>query len=161
LGVQPEYTKFMNWDELDGLASKSRVLSREICYQLGKCHHQIVRIKPFSNSTQLGSETLITLAAQGPAMAGKIHALSLLIGENPQAFHRISGYLIESAGNRRKAFWEVKGPTEFVATRNSAAPLIFQQSNLSKVILSGLFDTMGFISKKVTEVQEALGYQMD
>jgi molybdate transport system ATP-binding protein len=75
----------------------------------------------------------------------------LLIGENPQAYSQ-NFWLFDRKRGTGESIWEVKRPTGFVAPELSR----YFPSNQTcrKVILSGLFDTMGLF-KKVTEAQEA------
>lgn len=89
---------------------------------------------------------------RGKNGSGKSTLISLLIGENPQAYAQ-NLWLFERKRGTGESIWEVKRPTGFVAPELSR----FFPSNQTcrKVILSGLFDTMGLF-KKVSSEQEAL-----
>ena len=88
---------------------------------------------------------------KGPNGSGKSTLISLLIGENPQAYSQ----KILLFGRKRgsgESIWDVKRPTGFVAPELSR----FFPANQTcrKVILSGFFDTMGLF-KKTTLEQES------
>ncbi len=95
------------------------------------------------------SERWLLKGANG---SGKSTLLSLLIGENPQAYSQ-NLWLFERKRGTGESIWEVKRPTGFVAPELSR----FFPANQTcrKVILSGLFDTMGLF-KKVNQEQESL-----
>lgn len=89
---------------------------------------------------------------KGSNGSGKSTLISLLIGENPQSYSQA----IWLFGRRRgtgESIWDVKRPTGFVAPE--LARYFPSNQTCRKVILSGLFDTMGLF-KKVTKEQEAL-----
>ncbi|RIW15172.1 ATP-binding cassette domain-containing protein [Algoriphagus lacus] len=88
---------------------------------------------------------------KGPNGSGKSTLISLLIGENPQAYSQ----KINLFGRKRgtgESIWDVKRPIGFMAPELSR----FFPTNQTcrKVILSGLFDTMGLF-KKTTPEQES------
>lgn len=89
---------------------------------------------------------------KGANGSGKSTLISLLIGENPQAYSQ-NLWLFGRKRGTGESIWDVKRPTGFVAPELSR----FFPANQTcrKVILSGLFDTMG-LYKKVTADQEAL-----
>jgi molybdate transport system ATP-binding protein len=89
---------------------------------------------------------------KGPNGSGKSTLISLLIGENPQAYSQ-NIYLFGRKRGTGESIWDVKKPTGFVAPELSR----FFPANQTcrKVILSGLFDTMGLF-KKTTAEQESL-----
>lgn len=92
---------------------------------------------------------------RGPNGAGKSTLLSLLIGENPQAYAQ-DIYLFGRKRGTGESIWDVKRPIGFVAPELSR----FFPSNQTcrKVILSGLFDTMGLF-RKVNLDQESIADQ--
>jgi molybdate transport system ATP-binding protein len=88
---------------------------------------------------------------KGKNGSGKSTLISLLIGENPQAYSQ-NIYLFGRKRGSGESIWDVKRPTGFVApelTRYFPA-----NQTCVKVILSGFFDTMGLF-KKVTPDQES------
>ena len=89
---------------------------------------------------------------KGSNGSGKSTLISLLVGENPQAYSQ-NLWLFGRKRGTGESIWDVKRPTGFVAPELSR----FFPANQTcrKVILSGLFDTMGLF-KKVTAEQEAL-----
>lgn len=89
---------------------------------------------------------------KGTNGAGKSTLISLLIGENPQAYSQ-NLWLFGRKRGTGESIWDVKRPTGFVAPELSR----FFPTNQTcrKVILSGLFDTMGLF-KKVSAEQEVL-----
>ena len=89
---------------------------------------------------------------RGSNGSGKSTLISLLIGENPQAYSQ-NLWLFGRKRGTGESIWDVKRPTGFVAPELSR----FFPANQTcrKVILSGLFDTMG-LYKKVSIEQEAL-----
>ncbi|MEB2782731.1 ATP-binding cassette domain-containing protein [Algoriphagus sp. C2-6-M1] len=89
---------------------------------------------------------------KGANGSGKSTLISLLIGENPQAYSQ-NFWLFGRKRGTGESIWDVKRPTGFVAPELSR----FFPTNQTcrKVILSGLFDTMGLF-KKVNEEQEAM-----
>ncbi|MDF2158380.1 ATP-binding cassette domain-containing protein [Algoriphagus sp. CAU 1675] len=92
---------------------------------------------------------------KGPNGSGKSTLISLLIGENPQSYSQ-NIWLFGRKRGTGESIWDVKRPTGFVAPELSR----YFPSNQTcrKVILSGLFDTMGLF-KKVTPDQENLAQQ--
>ncbi|SFU15882.1 molybdate transport system ATP-binding protein [Algoriphagus locisalis] len=89
---------------------------------------------------------------KGANGSGKSTLISLLIGENPQAYSQ-NLWLFGRKRGTGESIWDVKRPTGFVAPELSR----FFPANQTcrKVILSGLFDTMGLF-KKVSAEQENL-----
>lgn len=85
---------------------------------------------------------------KGPNGSGKSTLISLLIGENPQAYSQ-NIYLFERKRGTGESIWDVKRPIGFMAPELSR----FFPANQTcrKVILSGLFDTMGLFKKTSTE----------
>ncbi len=90
---------------------------------------------------------------KGANGSGKSTLLSLLIGENPQAYSQ-NLWLFDRKRGTGESIWEVKRPTGFVAPELSR--FFPANQTCKKVILSGLFDTMGLF-KKVNQEQESLG----
>lgn len=88
---------------------------------------------------------------KGPNGSGKSTLISLLIGENPQAYSQ-NIFLFDRKRGTGESIWDVKRPIGFMAPELSR----FFPANQTcrKVILSGLFDTMGLF-KKTSAEQEA------
>lgn len=88
---------------------------------------------------------------KGTNGAGKSTLISLLIGENPQAYSQ-NLWLFGRKRGTGESIWDVKRPTGFVAPELSR----FFPANQTcrKVILSGLFDTMGLFKKVAAEQEE-------
>lgn len=85
--------------------------------------------------------------------SGKSTLLSLLIGENPQAYSQNFSLFGKKRGSG-ESIWELKRPIGFVAPELTR--FFPRNQTLRKVILSGLFDTLGLF-KAVTPAEEALG----
>lgn len=83
---------------------------------------------------------------------GKSTLISLIIGENPQAYAN-DIWLFGRKRGTGESIWEIKQNIGFVAPELSRFFPVNQ--TCLKVVLSGLFDTMGLF-KKVTEEQEDL-----
>lgn len=83
---------------------------------------------------------------------GKSTLISLIIGENPQAYAN-DIWLFGRKRGTGESIWEIKRNIGFVAPELSRFFPVNQ--TCLKVVLSGLFDTMGLF-KKVTEEQEDL-----
>lgn len=83
--------------------------------------------------------------------SGKSTLISLLIGENPQAYSQ-NIWLFGRKRGTGESIWDIKKPTGFVAPEL----VRFFPSNQTcrKVILSGLFDTMGLFKKVNAEEEE-------
>jgi molybdate transport system ATP-binding protein len=88
----------------------------------------------------------------GPNGAGKSTLISLVLGENPQAYAN-QLWLFGKKRGTGESIWDVKKRIGFVAPELGR----FFPANQTclKVVLSGLFDTMGLF-KKVTIEQESL-----
>ncbi len=88
---------------------------------------------------------------RGPNGAGKSTLISLLIGENPQAYsQRI--FLFGRKRGTGESIWDIKRPIGFVAPE---LPRFFPSNQTCrKVILSGLFDTMGLFKKTSLEQEK-------
>ena len=89
---------------------------------------------------------------RGKNGSGKSTLISLLIGENPQAYSQNFSLFGKKRGSG-ESIWELKKPIGFVAPELSR--YFPRNQSLRKVILSGLFDTLGLF-KSVTQEQEAL-----
>jgi len=89
---------------------------------------------------------------KGKNGSGKSTLISLLIGENPQSYSQ-NFYLFGKRRGSGESIWELKKPIGFVAPELSR--YFPRNQSLRKVILSGLFDTLGLF-KSVTPEQEAL-----
>jgi molybdate transport system ATP-binding protein len=89
---------------------------------------------------------------KGENGSGKSTLLSLVLGENPQAYaNKI--WLFDKKRGSGESIWDIKKNIGFVAPELSR----FFPSNQTclKVVLSGIFDTMGLF-KKVSKEQEKL-----
>jgi molybdate transport system ATP-binding protein len=88
---------------------------------------------------------------RGKNGSGKSTLISLLIGENPQAYSQAI-WLFGRKRGTGESIWDVKRPTGFMAPELSR----FFPANQTcrKVILSGLFDTMGLFRKVSIEQEE-------
>lgn len=140
-----------DWEKLEDLLPKAGVARETV-------------IKLENVSIKYGSTTILDQVnwqvkpkerwlLKGANGSGKSTLLSLLIGENPQAYSQ-QIHLFDRKRGTGESIWDVKRPTGFVAPELTR----FFPSNQTcrKVILSGLFDTMGLF-RKVSEEQEALG----
>ncbi len=92
---------------------------------------------------------------KGKNGAGKSTLISLLIGENPQAYSQ-DIWLFGRKRGTGESIWDVKRPIGFVAPE--LVRFFPLNQTCRKVILSGLFDTMGLF-RKVSEKQEKLAAQ--
>lgn len=150
-GIQPDNTASWNWGELAALLPKDNV-QRETIIKLENVtikYGEKTILNQLSWEVKPGERWLL----KGPNGSGKSTLISLLIGENPQAYSQ-NIWLFDRKRGSGESIWDVKRPTGFVASELSR----YFPSNQTcrKVILSGLFDTMGLF-KKVSEQQEALG----
>ncbi|SEJ39299.1 molybdate transport system ATP-binding protein [Cyclobacterium xiamenense] len=84
--------------------------------------------------------------------AGKSTLISLVLGENPQAYAN-DIVLFDRKRGTGESIWEVKKPTGFVSPE--LGRYFPSNQTCKKVVLSGLFDTMGLF-KKTDPSQEAL-----
>jgi molybdate transport system ATP-binding protein len=91
-------------------------------------------------------------ALKGPNGAGKSTLLSLILGENPQAYanHLV---LFDRRRGTGESIWDIKKHIGFVAPELSR--YFPTNQTCLKVVLSGLFDTMGLF-RKVNQEQESL-----
>jgi molybdate transport system ATP-binding protein len=91
-------------------------------------------------------------ALKGENGAGKSTLLSLILGENPQAYAN-EIWLFDRKRGSGESIWDIKKQIGFVAPELSR--FFPPNQTCIKVVLSGLFDTMGLF-KKVTQEQETL-----
>lgn len=89
---------------------------------------------------------------KGPNGAGKSTLLSLILGENPQAYAN-DIWLFGKKRGTGESIWDIKKQIGFVAPELSR--FFPPNQTCLKVVLSGLFDTMGLF-KKVSPDQEKL-----
>lgn len=89
---------------------------------------------------------------KGPNGSGKSTLLSLILGENPQAYAN-NIWLFGKKRGTGESIWDIKKEIGFVAPELSRFFPVNQ--TCIKVVLSGLFDTMGLF-KKVSPEQEKL-----
>ena len=84
--------------------------------------------------------------------AGKSTLISLIFGENPQAYaNRIT--LFDRRRGSGESIWDVKKPTGFVSPEMTR---YFPKSQTClQIVLSGFFDTVGLF-RRITDVQEKL-----
>jgi molybdate transport system ATP-binding protein len=87
---------------------------------------------------------------KGENGAGKSTLLSLILGENPQAYAN-NIWLFDKKRGSGESIWDIKKQTGFVAPELSR--FFPPNQTCLKVVLSGLFDTMGLF-KKVNKEQE-------
>lgn len=80
--------------------------------------------------------------------AGKSTLISMLIGENPQAYAS-DFYLFDRKRGSGETIWDVKRPTGFVSPELSR--YFPKNQTCLKVVLSGLFDTIGLFRRVDTE----------
>ncbi|MFD2037404.1 ATP-binding cassette domain-containing protein [Belliella marina] len=85
--------------------------------------------------------------------AGKSTLISLMIGENPQAYAN-DIILFDRKRGTGETIWDIKKRVGFVSPELSR--FFPRNQTCLKVVLSGLFDTMGLF-KKVSQEQEKLG----
>lgn len=84
--------------------------------------------------------------------SGKSTLISLLIGENPQAYSQKFALFGKKRGSG-ESIWDLKRPIGFVAPE--LGRFFPKSQSLQKVILSGLTDTMG-LYRKVSAEEESL-----
>jgi len=151
LEAQSESTATWNWEELKDLLTKG-ISQRE---SIIKLENVTIKYGEKTILNQLNWEVKPgeCWLLKGPNGAGKSTLLSLLIGENPQAYSQ-NFWLFDRKRGTGESIWDVKRPTGFVAPELSR--YFPTNQTCRKVILSGLFDTMGLF-KKVSTEQEALG----
>jgi molybdate transport system ATP-binding protein len=142
-----------DWDLLQALLPKDRVLKespiklQNVTIQYG----DKVILDKVNWEVKAGEKWLL----KGKNGAGKSTLISLLIGENPQAYSQ-DFWLFGRKRGTGESIWDVKRPTGFVASELSR--YFPTNQTCRKVILSGLFDTMGLF-KKVSPEQEDLANQ--
>ncbi len=85
---------------------------------------------------------------KGPNGSGKSTLISLLVGENPQAYSQ-DIWLYGKKRGTGESIWDIKRPVGFVAPE--LARFFPANQTCRKVILSGLFDTMGLFRKPSDE----------
>ncbi|OOG78143.1 molybdenum ABC transporter ATP-binding protein [Algoriphagus sp. A40] len=139
-----------DWELLDSLLPKINIGNTEVIRleNLTIKYGEKLILKSLNWEVRLGDRWLL----KGANGSGKSTLISLLIGENPQAYSQ-NLWLFGRKRGTGESIWDVKRPTGFVAPELSR----FFPANQTchKVILSGLFDTMGLF-RKVTEEQENL-----
>lgn len=143
--------KTWNWEELTQLlpdkAKKKGCLIdlRKVSISYGK--KQILNQVDWQ--VNAGEKWLL----QGPNGSGKSTLISLLIGENPQAYSQ-EIYLFGKKRGTGESIWDIKRPIGFMAPE--LVRFFPANQTCRKVILSGLFDTMGLF-RKVSDHQEKSG----
>ena len=139
-----------DWELLDSLLPKRSSENTEVIRleNLNIKYGEKQILKSINWEVRSGERWLL----KGSNGSGKSTLISLLIGENPQAYSQ-NLWLFGRKRGTGESIWDVKRPTGFVASELTR----FFPANQTcrKVILSGLFDTMGLF-KKVSAEQEAL-----
>lgn len=82
--------------------------------------------------------------------AGKSTLISLLLGENPQAYANDFSLFGRKRGTG-ESIWDIKKPVGFVSPELSR--YFPKNQTCLKVVLSGLFDTVGLFRKVTTEME--------
>lgn len=142
-----------NWELLESLLPTDReldkipVLLENVTIKYGE--------KVILNEVNWKVESNGKWLLKGKNGSGKSTLISLLIGENPQAYSQ-NFWLFDKKRGSGESIWDVKKPTGFVAPELSR--YFPANQTCRKVILSGLFDTMGLF-KKVSPEQEKLADQ--
>lgn len=146
-------SKGWDWDKLSPLLPDTR-LSEEELIRLEKVrisYGDKVILKEISWQVRSGECWLL----KGRNGSGKSTLISLLIGEHPQAYSQ-QIWLFGRKRGTGESIWDIKRPTGFVAPE--LVRFFPRNQTCRKVILSGLYDTMGLF-KKVSPEQEELGSQ--
>jgi molybdate transport system ATP-binding protein len=91
-------------------------------------------------------------ALKGHNGAGKSTLISLLLGENPQAYANNFSLFDRKRGSG-ESIWDIKRPVGFVSPE--LGRYFPKNQNCLKLVLSGLYDTIGLF-RKVTEEEEQL-----
>ena len=92
---------------------------------------------------------------KGPNGAGKSTLVSLLLGENPQAYANNFSLFDRKRGSG-ESIWDIKRPVGFVSPE--LGRYFPKNQTCLKIVLSGLFDTIGLF-RKTTESAETLAKQ--
>ena len=149
--IEPLQSPSWDWQFLDSLLPKDRnkldaevIKLKDVTIKYG----EKVILDRLNWEVKAGERWLL----KGNNGAGKSTLLSLLIGENPQAYSQ-DFWLFGRKRGTGESIWDVKRPTGFVAPELSR--YFPANQTCRKVILSGLFDTMGLF-KKVSPEQEEL-----
>ncbi|WP_158858817.1 ATP-binding cassette domain-containing protein [Lunatibacter salilacus] len=91
-------------------------------------------------------------ALKGHNGAGKSTLVSLLLGENPQAYANDFSLFDRKRGTG-ESIWDIKRPVGFVSPE--LGRYFPKNQTCLKIVLSGLFDTVGLF-RKTTEAEETL-----
>ncbi|PSL06421.1 ATP-binding cassette domain-containing protein [Cecembia rubra] len=140
-----------NQEELSELLKEGKGIPRGEIVKLNQVHIQYGD-KPILDNlswTILAGEKWLL---RGPNGAGKSTLLSLIIGENPQAYAN-DIWLFGKKRGTGESIWDIKKQIGFVAPELSR--YFPANQTCLKVVLSGLFDTMGLF-RKTTPEQEKL-----
>ncbi|AMQ57646.1 ATP-binding cassette domain-containing protein [Algoriphagus sanaruensis] len=127
---------------------------------LPKAENEVIRLE--NVSIRYGEKTILNQVnwqvnpgerwqLKGKNGSGKSTLISLLIGENPQAYSQ-NFWLFGRKRGSGESIWDVKRPIGFVAPE--LVRFFPSNQTVRKVILSGFFDTMGLF-KKTTAEQES------
>lgn len=90
-------------------------------------------------------------ALKGHNGAGKSTLISLLLGENPQAYAN-NFSLYDRKRGTGESIWDIKRPVGFVSPE--LGRYFPKNQTCLKIVLSGLFDTVGLFRKVAKEVEE-------
>ncbi|WP_373397669.1 ATP-binding cassette domain-containing protein [Algoriphagus halophilus] len=131
-----------DWDLLQSLLPQDReLLKAPIVLQNVRIKYgDKVILEDVNWEVKAGEKWLL----KGKNGSGKSTLISLLIGENPQAYSQ-NFWLFGRKRGTGESIWDVKRPTGFVAPELSR--YFPANQTCRKVILSGLFDTMGLFKK--------------
>ena len=127
---------------------------------LPKAENEVIRLE--NVSIRYGEKTILNQVnwqvnpgerwqLKGKNGSGKSTLISLLIGENPQAYSQ-NFWLFGRKRGSGESIWDIKRPIGFVAPE--LVRFFPSNQTVRKVILSGFFDTMGLF-KKTTAEQES------
>ena len=122
-----------------------------------KADHEVIRLE--NVSIRYGAKTILNQVnwqvnagerwqLKGKNGSGKSTLISLLIGENPQAYSQ-NFWLFGRKRGSGESIWDVKRPIGFVAPE--LVRFFPSNQTVRKVILSGFFDTMGLFKKTNSE----------
>lgn len=122
-----------------------------------KVENEIIRLE--NVSIRYGEKTILNQVywqvnagerwqLKGKNGSGKSTLISLLIGENPQAYSQ-NFWLFGRKRGSGESIWELKRPIGFVAPE--LVRFFPANQTVRKAILSGFFDTMGLFKKPIAE----------
>lgn len=149
LSSRIEKEKAWNWALLQELLPQEKpILDTLIALQNVTISYQGKIILDAVNWDLKAGERWLLKGANG---SGKSTLISLLIGENPQAYSQ-NIWLFGRKRGTGESIWDIKKPTGFVAPE--LVRFFPSNQTCKKVILSGLFDTIGLFKKVNAEEEE-------